>query len=410
MTNLSGRLVLYLVALASIFVILFGIRASASIINPILLAAVITIAVLPIPGRLKQRGLPGWLSMVLTIGMVALVLTLVIVTVFVSITKLSTELPLYVDDAAQQSADDIEATTGSDASSTTSATADELGELALAVMTRVLELLGQIGLALVIFFFMLSAAVSLPGPTRLGLDPESPAIMRVSHYTEDIRKYLSVLTVINLMVGVGDTIFLMILGVEFAVLWGLLAWLMGYIPSIGFMIALVPPVLMAYAQYGLQTALIVLIGYVLINGGVQNFIQPKRMGDSLKISPLVVFVSLFVWGYLLGGIGAILAVPLTMLIMLALENFPGTRTLAVLMRFTGETKSEEKQEAMLQVKGVWDKVRKTFSVDRESHDADSGQSPPSSAQDDSETAADAQTHDEPAPHLAAEDAPDPAGQ
>jgi predicted PurR-regulated permease PerM len=399
MTNLSGRLVFYLVALASIFVILFGIRGSASIINPILLAAVITIAVLPIPGRLKKRGLPGWLSLVLTIGMVALVLALVIVTVFVSITKLSTELPQYVDGAAQQSAEDIEAATGSDASSDTAATAGELGELALAVLTRVLELLSQIALALVIFFFMLSAAVTLPGPTRLGLDPESPAIMRVSHYTEDIRKYLSVLTMINLLVGVGDTVFLLILGVDFAVLWGLLAWLMGYIPSIGFMIALVPPVLMAYAQYGLQTALIVLIGYVLINGGVQNFIQPKRMGDSLKISPLVVFVSLFVWGYLLGGIGAILAVPLTMLIVLALENFPGTRTMAVLMRYTGETKSEEKQEALQEVRGLWDRMRRPFGADRESKDADGGQSPsPLFVQDDRETAADARAYDETAPN------------
>ena len=99
------------------------------------------------------------------------------------------------------------------------------------------------------------------------------------------------------------------MGVDYAVLWGLLAWFMGYIPSIGFMIALIPPVLMAYAQYGLQTALIVLVGYILINGGVQNFFQPKVMGQSLKISPVVVFVGLFIWGYLLGGIGAILAVP-----------------------------------------------------------------------------------------------------
>jgi hypothetical protein len=156
---------------------------------------------------------------------------------------------------------------------------------------------------------------------------------------------------------------------------------------------------MAYAQYGLQTALIVLIGYVLINGGVQNFIQPKRMGDSLKISPLVVFVSLFVWGYLLGGIGAILAVPLTMLIVLALENFPGTRTMAVLMRYTGETKSEEKQEALQEVRGLWDRMRRPFGADRESKDADGGQSPsPLFVQDDRETAADARAYDETAPN------------
>ena len=163
---------------------------------------------------------------------------------------------------------------------------------------------------------------------------------RVTALTEDVRRYISVLTLINVMVGLGDTIFLVIMGVDFAVLWGLLAVFMGYIPSIGFMIALIPPVLMAYAQYDLQTALIVLIGYILINGGVENFVKPKRMGDRLNIAPLVVFIGLFVWGFLLGGFGAILAVPLTMLVLIIIENIEGTRPLAVLMRHTGKGKEE----------------------------------------------------------------------
>jgi predicted PurR-regulated permease PerM len=132
---------------------------------------------------------------------------------------------------------------------------------------------------------------------------------------------------------------------------------MGYIPSIGFIIALIPPVLMAYAQYGLQTALIVLAGYIVINGGVQNFIQPKIMGQGLKISPVVVFVGLFVWGFLLGGIGAILAVPLTLLVLMIMENFEGTRTIAVLMRYTGEEKKDERKKAAESVKDMWDKTR-----------------------------------------------------
>ena len=157
--------------------------------------------------------------------------------------------------------------------------------------------------------------------------------------------------------GLGDTVFLMILGVDYALLWGLLAWFMGYIPSIGFIIALIPPVIMAYAQYGLETAVIVLIGYVVINGGVQNFIQPKLMGQGLKINPLVVFVGLFVWGFLLGGIGAILAVPLTVLVLTLMENFDATRMPAVLMRYTGEEKKEERQQALEQAKGWWAKAR-----------------------------------------------------
>jgi predicted PurR-regulated permease PerM len=217
---------------------------------------------------------------------------------------------------------------------------------------------------------MISAAISLPTPSRLGLDPNAPAIGRISHLTEDVRKYMTVLTGINFLVGLGDTIFLLFLGVDYAVLWGLLAWFMGYIPSIGFIIALIPPVLMAYAEFGLQTALVVLLGFVLINGGVQNFIQPKLMGNRLKISPVVVFVGLFIWGYLLGGTGALLAVPMTLLVLIIMENFEATRSLAILMRYTGEEKKEERKEAARHVQGFFSKFKREAEPDQEIKDSE----------------------------------------
>jgi len=349
------RGVLYLVAGACFFIILFGIRGSSSVLNPILLAAVITITVLPIPGRLKKRGLPGWLSLVLTIGTVVVMLGLVILVMFLSLTALATDVPTYLDDdSGTTTTETTTSDTETDDSSTESSSGSyEIGPIAQGVIESVVNLLVQFGWALFIFFFMISAAIALPKPSRLGLDPNASAVSRLSSITEDVRKYITVLTGINFLVGIGDTIFLMILGVDYAVLWGLLAWFMGYIPSIGFMIALIPPVIMAYAQYGTDTALIVLFGYILINGGVQNFIQPKVMGNRLRISPVVVFVGLFVWGYLLGGIGAILAVPLTMLVLIAMENFPGTRNLAILMRYTGEEKKEEREQAANDMKGMY---------------------------------------------------------
>ena len=357
MKNLSGRLVIYLVGAASVFVILFGIRSSASIINPILLAAVITITVLPVPIRLTKRGLPGWLALVLSILLVVLILGLVIATVFFSITKLSAELPTYMASASQQVSSDLPSTQDTQASVQV---ITGLGPVVQGLLASVASLLVQFGLALVIFFFMLSAALSLPTPARLGLDPDNPIVDRVASLTEDVRRYMTVLTGVNFLVGLGDTIFLLVLGVDYALLWGMLAWFMGYIPSIGFIIALIPPVIMAYIQFGLQTAVVVLIGYILINGGVQNFYQPKVMGDRLKILPVVVFVGLFVWGYLLGGIGAILAVPMTMLVLIIMENFEGTRPLAILMRYTGEEDKEEREEAATHVKGLWSKAWKAI--------------------------------------------------
>jgi predicted PurR-regulated permease PerM len=135
---------------------------------------------------------------------------------------------------------------------------------------------------------------------------------------------------------------------------------MGYIPSIGFWLALIPPVLLAWAKYGVQQALIVFLMYVLINGAVQNLLQPKMMGDRLKISPVVVFVSLFVWAWLLGGIGAILAVPCTLLIVSILDSFDSTRWLVALIRVGTESEPGEKLAAIDQLKNSWGRVRGLF--------------------------------------------------
>jgi predicted PurR-regulated permease PerM len=357
MNDRSGRLVLYLVGVASVFLILWGIRGAASIINPILLAAVITITVLPVPSRLAKRGVPGWLSLVLTILLVVVILALVIGTVFFSVTKLSTELPTYLASGAQRASQDLSAPDGSEVSIEIGQVTTSLGPVAQSLLAGTINLLVQFGMALLIFIFMIAAALALPAPSRLGLDPNAAGVGRVSALTEDVRRYMSVLTLINGLVGLGDTILLLFLGVDYAVLWGVLAWFMGYIPSIGFWIALIPPVLLAYAQYGLPTALVVFVAYVLINGGVQNIIQPKLMGDRLRISPVVVFVGLFVWGFVLGGIGAILAVPMTLLVLILMEYFEGTRPLAVLMRYTGEEKQGERQAALSHVKSLWGKAK-----------------------------------------------------
>jgi AI-2 transport protein TqsA len=104
---------------------------------------------------------------------------------------------------------------------------------------------------------------------------------------------------------------------------------------------------------------------VLINGGVQNFIQPKMMGQGLRINPLVVFVGLFVWGFLLGGIGAILATPLTVLVLTLMENFDATRFVAVLLRYTGKGEEEEQEQAMEKAKGLWSKAKASLEPEEE---------------------------------------------
>ncbi|MFO7664342.1 MAG: AI-2E family transporter [Chloroflexota bacterium] len=349
-----------LVGLASIFIIISGIRSSAPILNPILLAVVITIALVPLPGRLMARGLPGWLSIVLTVSAVLIVIGLVLLLVVVAVGQLSNVVP------AVQASINIPVTTSNLLGNfgelemvydviESALRSQQLSNFATTVVTTVVSGLSQAFLVMLIFVFMLSAALTMPSSSRLGLRPDHPMVERFAKLTEDVRHYVNVTTVINVMVAIGNTILLLILGIDLAVLWGLLSWFMGYIPAIGFWIAMVPPLILGFAQGGLPTAIIVFAGYVLINGSVENILKPRIMGQSLRISPVVVVVSLFVWGWLLGAVGAILAIPLSLLLISTLEVFDSTSWIATLLRTTGDEDREERNAAFGRVKEMWEK-------------------------------------------------------
>lgn len=363
MTDQPLRPINLLIAGACLFIIMFGIKETAVIINPILLAVIITIAVLPLPKKLTARRVPSNLALVLTILAVVGAMLAVILLFVVGIYQLQLELPTYAADISARSTEFTNWYNQRTSTTTTTTTTEVDSQQITDYMGNALAALGnlvvQIGMTLLIFIFMISAAITMPKKVRSGLDTASPVVDRVSNFTADVRKYLTVTTTINMLVGLGDAIILLIIGVDFAFLWGVLAWLLGYIPTIGFWLALIPPTILAWAQFGAPTAFVVFLAFVLINGSVQNFVQPKMMGDNLNISPVIVFLSLFIWGWLLGGIGALLAVPLTLLILAIMENFEITRGIVMLARpssaTTKEKDEEEKQKARQMVSGWWEK-------------------------------------------------------
>jgi predicted PurR-regulated permease PerM len=345
----SNPVFLLVVGIAAMFIVVWGIRSTAVIINPILLATVITIVVLPLPAKLTERGLPGWASFALTLVAVIGGMAIVVFIVFVSITQIPADLSGQAGSHAggQSIVDSLSGFLSS----------EQVEQFSQVIISGAVNSLLMIGMVLLIFIFMLSAAISLPNTNRLSLRADSPALKSIAQLTEEVRRYMSIMTGINLLVGLGDTILLWILGVPYAVLWGILAWVLGYIPTVGFWIALIPPLLIAWQQQGIQTAAIVFVGYVLINGSVQDFIQPRLMGQGLGISPLVVFISLFVWGWLLGGTGAILAVPLTMIIMAILANFANTRWIAILMSVPTDDKKDDHQNALDRLRTMWQRTK-----------------------------------------------------
>jgi predicted PurR-regulated permease PerM len=138
-------------------------------------------------------------------------------------------------------------------------------------------------------------------------------------------------TIFSLITGLLVSLMLWILGVHYALLWGMLAFLLNFIPNIGSIIAAIPVVLLSLVQMGSTTALIVGIGFIIINILIGSVIEPKYMGDGLGLSILVVFVSLIFWGWIFGPIGMLLSIPLTVMIKIATESNEKTQWIAVLL-------------------------------------------------------------------------------
>ena len=158
-----------------------------------------------------------------------------------------------------------------------------------------------------------------------------------------IRNYLSIKTVISFLTGLFIWIWLLVLGVDYAILWGVIAFLLNYIPNIGSIIAAAPTMLLALIQLGVSGMVWTGIGYLLVNMVIGNMVEPKVMGKGLGLSTLVVFLSLIIWGFMLGTVGMFLSVPLTMTIKIILEQNEQTKWIAILLGTEDETKRLLKQ-------------------------------------------------------------------
>jgi len=150
-------------------------------------------------------------------------------------------------------------------------------------------------------------------------------------FVENLRNYMSMKTLISILTGVIIGIALWLIGVDYPVLWGVLAFMLNFVPNIGSIIAAVPAVLLSSVQLGMVPALLVALVYLLVNIIIGSVIEPRYMGDGLGLSTLVVFVSLVFWGWILGPVGMLLSVPLTITVKLALDSKPETRQFGQLL-------------------------------------------------------------------------------
>jgi predicted PurR-regulated permease PerM len=191
-----------------------------------------------------------------------------------------------------------------------------------------------VGDSLLIFFtvmFLLVEASTIPNKIRAILSDPDTTLERLSEFLSAVKQYLVIKSLTSLITGVVVTAWLFFLGVDFAVLWGSIAFFMNFVPFVGSIIAAVPVVFLAFLDAGVQDALLVAAGFLAINLVVGNLIEPRFMGRGLGLSTLVVFLSLLFWGWVFGPVGMFLSVPLTMLIKIALESDPRSRWIAILL-------------------------------------------------------------------------------
>jgi predicted PurR-regulated permease PerM len=179
--------------------------------------------------------------------------------------------------------------------------------------------------------FILLEATSFPVKLRAILGDPHQVFPRFTRFVDDMQRYMVIKTLINLATGILITIWLYILNVDFPILWGFLAFLLNYVPTIGAIIAAVPAVLLTVVQLGIWRAVLAAAGYLVISLALAYGVEIKLMGRKLGLSTLVVFLSLIFWGSLLGPVGAVLCIPLTMTLKFAFESNESTRWIAVLL-------------------------------------------------------------------------------
>jgi predicted PurR-regulated permease PerM len=204
-------------------------------------------------------------------------------------------------------------------------------ELAAGFAGGIVSGLSNRGLIALMGVFFLVEATTMPRKVNSVTQEDDPDVLRILDLTEGLRQYMVINAAVGLLAAIVNTILLVLLGVEFAVLWGVLSFFMSFIPSVGFVISVIPPAIMALVQFGWQQMLIVIAAYIIINFVVDNVIKPRFIEEGVNISAAVTFVSLVVWGWVLGPIGAILAVPMALTIQAIFASQEQTRWLAYMM-------------------------------------------------------------------------------
>jgi len=329
-----------IIVAAALVIIIAGMKLAASLLVPLLLSVFIAVICFPLMVRLQQRGLPKGLSITIVLLLTILTGFCLMALIGNSVTDFNQMLPEYRQKLSVEWNLAIQWI-----SERGIAIPDKIKDMidpsaAMGLASSILKgfgnLLSKMFLILLAVLFILTEAAGfmekLKSLNENDSREEAPDENTFAEdFVEKLRNYMGIKTIMSMITGTIIGIALWLTGVDYPVLWGTLAFMLNYIPNIGSIIAAVPAILLTLVQLGFNSALLVGAIFLAVNIGIGSFLEPKYMGKGLGLSIVVVFVSLIFWGWVLGPVGMLLSVPLTITVKLALDSKPETQNLGHLL-------------------------------------------------------------------------------
>ncbi len=325
-----------LVTAAALIVLLAGLKAAQELLVPLVFAAFLAVLTAPAVLFLQHKRWPSWLAV--SVVVVAVVIVLVgLGTVFGgSVNSFVAAVPRYqvrLNEALEHSTTllgnyGIQVSTADLRKMINPAAAMRI---AAELVSQFASVMSDTALIILTLVFILLEVATIPRKLRRAIGDPQADLSRYARLVTEVKRYVVIKTYLSSATGLTLGAFVGLLGVDFPVLWGLVAFLLNYIPNIGSIVAAVPPVLLALVQFGVGPAIGTAMAYVAVNTVIGNIIEPRLMGRKLGLSTLVVFLSLVFWGWLWGPMGMLLSVPLTMIVKILLESSEQFSPVAVMM-------------------------------------------------------------------------------
>jgi predicted PurR-regulated permease PerM len=335
-TDLSAKTGGVLISLAAFVIVVAGIKAAAPLMVPFLLAVFIAIIIAPPYQWLQEKGLSGGVALLAVMAVLVALMLLTGALIGTSLDNFSRELPGYQARLREITAGLIHWLAGQGLVISVDTVTQYLDPgKAMKLVSTLLSSMGNMltnsFLILITVIFLLLEAAGLPDKWRAASPNAEATLAQFGTAIRNINHYMGIKTLASLATGLVVAAWLWIIGVDYPLLWGLLAFLLNFVPNIGSILAAVPAVLLALIQLGVTQALLAAAGYVVVNVVIGNFAEPRFMGRGLGLSTLVVFLSLVFWGWVLGPVGMLLSVPLTIAVKIVLDSRNDTRWMAVML-------------------------------------------------------------------------------